>query len=96
MMDRQPTEIIKVCMQLGIFASLNQRLDAETIKIICEDFGFHFWGLNCVTDKGAYREYTPFGNLVGVSDRTFNLTVVGKDIPKLIVLKSDANDPLAK
>jgi translation initiation factor IF-2 len=40
MMDRQPTEIIKVCMQLGIFASLNQRLDAETIKIICEEFGY--------------------------------------------------------
>jgi translation initiation factor IF-2 len=40
MMDRQPTEIIKVCMQLGIFASLNQRLDAETIKIIGEEFGF--------------------------------------------------------
>ena len=40
MMDRQPTEIIKVCMTLGIFASLNQRLDAETIKIICEEFGY--------------------------------------------------------
>lgn len=40
MMNRQPTEIIKACMQLGIFASLNQRLDAETIHIISEEFGF--------------------------------------------------------
>ena len=40
MMDIQPTEIIKACMQLGIFASLNQRLDAETIHIISEEFGF--------------------------------------------------------
>ncbi len=40
MMNKQPTEIIKVCMQLGIFASLNQRLDAETIHIIAEEFGF--------------------------------------------------------
>ncbi|MBX7053154.1 MAG: translation initiation factor IF-2 [Flavobacteriales bacterium] len=40
MMNKQPTEIIKVCMQLGIFASLNQRLDAETIHIISEEFGF--------------------------------------------------------
>jgi translation initiation factor IF-2 len=40
MMNKQPTEIIKVCMQLGIFASLNQRLDAETINIISEEFGF--------------------------------------------------------
>lgn len=39
MMNRQPTEIIKACMQLGIFASLNQRLDAETIRIIAEEFG---------------------------------------------------------
>jgi len=40
MMNKQPTEIIKSCMQLGIFASLNQRLDAETIHIISEEFGF--------------------------------------------------------
>ncbi len=40
MMNIQPTEIIKVCMQLGIFASLNQRIDAETIHIIAEEFGF--------------------------------------------------------
>jgi len=40
MMSIQPTEIIKACMQLGIFASLNQRLDAETIHIIAEEFGF--------------------------------------------------------
>ena len=30
---------------------------------LCSDFGFKFWGLNCVVDKGAYREYTPFGTL---------------------------------
>ncbi len=40
MMNKQPTEIIKVCMQLGIFASLNQRIDAETIHIIAEEFGY--------------------------------------------------------
>lgn len=40
LMDIQPTEIIKACMQLGIFASLNQRLDAETIRIVSEEFGF--------------------------------------------------------
>lgn len=40
MMNKQPTEIIKACMQLGIFASLNQRLDAETIHIIAQEFEF--------------------------------------------------------
>jgi len=35
----------------------------EQSSLLCKDFGFNFWGLNCVTDKGAYREYTPFGTL---------------------------------
>tara|TARA_R100001244_G_scaffold132365_2_gene108463 strand:+ start:590 stop:1330 length:741 start_codon:yes stop_codon:yes gene_type:complete len=30
---------------------------------LCFEFGFKFWGLNCLPDKGAYREYTPFGTL---------------------------------
>ena len=40
MMDVQPTQIISACMSLGIFASINQRLDAETITIIAEEFGY--------------------------------------------------------
>lgn len=40
MMNRQPVEIISACMSLGIFASINQRLDAETIHIIAEEFGY--------------------------------------------------------
>jgi hypothetical protein len=35
----------------------------EQMTILCDEFGFKFWGLNCVTDKGAYREHTPFGTL---------------------------------
>src|SRR5690554_919170 len=40
MMDVQPTAVISACMSLGIFASINQRLDAETIQIVAEEFGF--------------------------------------------------------
>ncbi len=40
MMSIQPTQVIQVCMSLGIFASINQRLDAETIQIVAEEFGF--------------------------------------------------------
>jgi hypothetical protein len=36
---------------------------AEQMSILCEDFKFKFWGLNCIQDKGAYREHTPFGTL---------------------------------
>jgi hypothetical protein len=32
----------------------------ENIAIMCNDFGFKSFGLNCVIDKGAYMEHTPF------------------------------------
>jgi hypothetical protein len=34
---------------------------------LAEDMDVHFWGLNCVMDKGAYMEFTPFGtrNFIG-------------------------------
>ena len=40
MMDVTVTDIIKSCMTLGFFVSINQRLDAETISIVAEEFGF--------------------------------------------------------
>ncbi len=40
MMNVGPTQVISACMSLGIFASINQRLDAETIHIIADEFGF--------------------------------------------------------
>jgi hypothetical protein len=35
----------------------------EQMTILCNDYNFKFWGLNCIPDKGAYREHTPFGTL---------------------------------
>ncbi len=40
MMNVQPTQVIAACMSLGIFASINQRLDAETIQIVSDEFGY--------------------------------------------------------
>lgn len=40
MMDISVAEIISACMSLGLFVSINQRLDAETINIVAEEFGF--------------------------------------------------------
>lgn len=40
MMAVQSTQVISACMSLGIFASINQRLDAETIQIVAEEFGY--------------------------------------------------------
>jgi translation initiation factor IF-2 len=40
MMNLPVTQIISTCMSLGMFVSINQRLDAETISIVAEEFGF--------------------------------------------------------
>jgi len=40
MMGVPVTKIISTCMSLGLFVSINQRLDAETMSIVAEEFGF--------------------------------------------------------
>jgi translation initiation factor IF-2 len=40
MVDKSPTEIIGTLMSVGIFASINQRLDAETLTMVAEEYGF--------------------------------------------------------
>jgi translation initiation factor IF-2 len=40
LMDIPPTNIISTCMSLGMMVTMNQRLDAETLAIVVEEFGF--------------------------------------------------------
>jgi len=40
MMDVSVTQIISTCMSLGMFVSINQRLDAETLSIVADEFGY--------------------------------------------------------
>ncbi|MCH4156204.1 MAG: translation initiation factor IF-2 [Muribaculaceae bacterium] len=40
MMNVPVNEVIKTCMDVGVMVSINQRLDAETINIVAEEFGF--------------------------------------------------------
>lgn len=40
LMDVQVTQIIATCMSLGMFVSINQRLDAETLTIVADEFGY--------------------------------------------------------
>ncbi len=39
-MELGGTEIISACMSLGIMVTMNQRLDAETLSIVADEFGF--------------------------------------------------------
>jgi len=40
LMDVSVNDVISSCMNLGLFVSINQRLDAETITVIADEFGF--------------------------------------------------------
>ena len=40
MMNKPVNEIIATCMSIGLFVSINQRLDAETISLLADEFGF--------------------------------------------------------
>tara|TARA_R110001606_G_scaffold9057_2_gene39512 strand:- start:71 stop:814 length:744 start_codon:yes stop_codon:yes gene_type:complete len=59
----------------------------EHKSLLCKELGFKFWGLNCVQDKGAYREYTPFGFLQYIGG-PFQAHLSGSD------LRYDENLPL--
>lgn len=40
LMDVTPTDVIAKCMEMGLFVSINQRLDAETIQVVSDEFGY--------------------------------------------------------
>ncbi|MBL7776128.1 MAG: translation initiation factor IF-2 N-terminal domain-containing protein, partial [Saprospiraceae bacterium] len=40
LMNIKPADVIKACMSLGIFVSINQRLDAEIIEVVASEFGY--------------------------------------------------------
>jgi len=55
LMDVNVTEVIKVCMSIGLFVSINQRLDAETITIVADEFGYEVSFVS-VDDQEAVEE----------------------------------------
>ena len=55
MMDIPVNQVISTCMQLGLFVSINQRLDAETISIVASEFGYQAEFVT-VEDQEAIRE----------------------------------------
>jgi translation initiation factor IF-2 len=40
LMDVAVNDVLSACMSLGLFVSINQRLDAETLTVVAEEFGF--------------------------------------------------------
>ncbi|MBQ9312561.1 MAG: translation initiation factor IF-2 [Bacteroidales bacterium] len=58
MMSIPVTKIIASCMQLGMFVSINQRLDAEALQLIADEFGFQveFVGAEVVETLNSEEE----------------------------------------
>ena len=61
MMNKPVTEIISTCMSIGLFISINQRLDAETISLLAEEFGFQieFIGADAEDENDMNQEDAP-------------------------------------
>ncbi len=56
MMDIDAGQIISACMSIGLFISLNQRLDAETIVLVAEEFGFEVEFVSADIQEGILEE----------------------------------------
>ena len=56
MMDVPPTKVIGSCMSLGLFVSINQRLDAETMSIVAEEFGYKLEFISAELQDAIHEE----------------------------------------
>lgn len=51
LMDVTPTQVISSCMKLGVFVSINQRLDAEVIELVAGEFGYEVQFINLADES---------------------------------------------
>jgi len=68
------TEIISTCMSLGLFVSINQRLDAETLTIVAEEFGHQVEFVSVEVQEAIKEEEDNPEDLV---ERSAIVTVMG-------------------
>ena len=75
MMNVPVTKVIGTCMMLGVMVSINQRLDAETINLVAEEFGFstEFVSAEVVEEINADEEI----NDEDITERCPIVTVMG-------------------
>ncbi len=79
LMDVTVQEVISVCMSLGMFVSINQRLDAEAITFISDEFGFEVAFISAeeevqndvveeIDDEDSLKERAPIVTIMGHVD----------------------------
>src|SRR5690554_5610943 len=59
MMDVPVTDIISACMSLGMMVTMNQRLDAETLSIVAEEFGFEVEFITAEIEESLEQQDAP-------------------------------------
>jgi translation initiation factor IF-2 len=74
LMDVPVTQIISICMSIGLFVSINQRLDAETITLLADEFGFSVLFIGADTEEESESEIDDPADL---SERSPIVTVMG-------------------
>ncbi|MBN2614527.1 MAG: translation initiation factor IF-2 [Bacteroidales bacterium] len=75
MMNISVNDIIKTCMQLGLFVSINQRLDAETISFLADEYGFTVKFVD--VDEQEEQEVEEEDDPADLVDRAPIVTVMG-------------------
>ena len=76
MMNVRVTDIISTCMALGMFVSINQRLDAETLTLVAEEFGYKVEFVS-VEVQEAIEQPGRRGQPENLTDRPPIVTVMG-------------------
>ncbi|SDW15482.1 translation initiation factor IF-2 [Aequorivita viscosa] len=74
MMDVPVTKIISACMSLGMMVTMNQRLDAETLSIVADEFGYEVEFVTADLEESIEREVDAPEDLVS---RAPIVTVMG-------------------
>ena len=74
MMNVPVTQIIATCMSIGMMVSINQRLDAETINLVAEEFGFKTEYVSASVSEAVHEEEDNEDDLV---TRDAIVTVMG-------------------
>ena len=74
MMGISATEVISMCMTLGMMVSINQRLDQETLTLLAEEFGFEVEFVGADIEESIQEEEDDEENL---SERPPIVTVMG-------------------
>jgi len=62
-LEVKPQEVIAVCMQLGIMANINRRLDRDSIQAVADEFGFAVEFVSELGEEVAEAETEEVGNL---------------------------------